>query len=161
MSDAGLDFTLKEIATFARVSVRTVRRAIARGELACIQWNARVIRVSYADFIDWRAACLGSNESAPIAAPARRSRCAIDPALDYELEHVASFAGVGVDTIRALADAGRLPVVRYGVRGALRVPGLAFLRLRESCRVPANRGNLAATTVSSPQLSLSILPGAA
>jgi len=45
--------TVGEVARLAGVSVKTVRRAVACGELPCLRFNARVHRVRRCDFDRW------------------------------------------------------------------------------------------------------------
>lgn len=150
-SDAGFDLDLGQVAEFARVSKRTICRAIAAGELDVISYNRRVLRVPYAAFADWRHRNVIGAEATHATPPPMRSRCRIDAAIDYEPEHIASFAGVSPRTILELVSQGKLPAVRYGERAALRISGREFLAFRERCRKPAV---MSSTRCSSPQLRL-------
>lgn len=50
-----LDLGAKDVSRIVGCSVKTVRRAMCRGELRCYKLNARVIRTSRAHVLAWRS----------------------------------------------------------------------------------------------------------
>ena len=57
------DFTPGEVASACGISTKSVRRAIARGELVAFKFSARITRIKRADLESWMERCRTRNVS--------------------------------------------------------------------------------------------------